>query len=89
MARLPSDDTLRADTFSLPLSLLTRAHKLQWYGETCLALSEVCGHARAKRVLRELAVDLLIEAKKQRSLVRRREAEALQSRLAPPLDITN
>jgi hypothetical protein len=65
------------DTSTCPLPLSVRAHKLLWYGESCIALSET-RHARAKRILRELAVDLLIEAEKQRLLVRRRDAEALE-----------
>jgi len=72
-------------TCPLPLSLQTRAHKLLWYGESCIALSET-HHARAKRILRELAVDLLIEAEKQRLLVRRRDAEALELTLSQSSD---
>jgi hypothetical protein len=66
----------------IPISVLTRAHKLRWYGESCIALSDSTNHAHTKRVLRALAADLLIEAEKQSLQIRRREAETFENEIA-------
>jgi hypothetical protein len=76
-ALIPSRCGVRMHGNKSPIPILgtTRAHQLQWYGELCIALAETCGHTRARQTLRALAADLLIEAQKERLLVRRRELE--------------
>ena len=49
------------------VSSWARVHLLHWHAANCITLSEVSGHARAKRILRQLATDLLVEAETQRA----------------------
>lgn len=47
-------------------------HLLEWHASYCVTLAESSTHARTKRLLRLLAVDLAVEAQKHRN---RRGAE--------------
>lgn len=49
------------------VSSWARVHLLHWQAANCITLSEVSSHAHAKRVLRQLAADLLVEAESQRT----------------------
>jgi hypothetical protein len=49
------------------VSSWARVHLLHWHAANCITLSEVSSHTAAKRVLRQLALDLLVEAEAQRS----------------------
>jgi hypothetical protein len=49
------------------VSSWARVHLLHWHAANCITLSEVSSHARARRLLRQLATDLLLEAETQRT----------------------
>jgi hypothetical protein len=46
-------------------------HLLAWYAAYCVTIAETCTHAGTNRLLRLLAVDLIIEARKYRDLINR------------------
>jgi hypothetical protein len=52
---------------------------LEGHAALCIKLQENCTHARAKRVLRQLAADLLIETERQRATINLREAFRLRA----------
>jgi hypothetical protein len=59
------------------VSSWARVHLLHWHAANCITLSEVCSHAGARRVLRQLAADLLVEAETQRTRPRANDGPTL------------
>ena len=49
----------------------SKVHLLHWQAANCITLSETCRSERAKRILRLLAADLLLEAGRQHALLRK------------------
>ncbi len=70
-----------SDTFSRLI------HLLDWHAANCVAYAERCKAPLAKRVLRQLAADLLIEAETRRSLLRATGLGSLErKRYAAPIE---
>lgn len=55
---------------------------LEGHATICIKLSEGCTHVRTKRVLRQLSADLLIEAERQRAIMKLREAPLQRAMVA-------
>jgi hypothetical protein len=48
----------------------SKVYLLHWQAANCVTLSEISKNERAKRLLRLLAADLLLEAERQNALLR-------------------
>jgi hypothetical protein len=64
---------MSASVTYLPESPRLLLRLLEGHAAVCIKLSEDCTHARTKRVLRQIAVDLMIEAESQRAMMKSRE----------------